>query len=176
MEKQVATFAAGCFWCSEAIFKELKGVESVMPGYAGGTIPNPNYDQVSSGQTGHAEAIQITFDPKVISYKDLLNVFWSTHDPTTMNRQGPDTGTQYRSVIFYHDDGQKRLAENSKKEAQKLFKDPIVTQITPFAQFYPAENYHQDYFAKNPDAPYCQLVINPKLTHFREKFKDLTKW
>lgn len=174
---ELATFGTGCFWCTEAIFKELKGVGKVMPGYAGGTVENPTFEQVASGNTDHAEVVQITFDPNIISYEDLLNVFWSVHDPTTLNRQGNDVGTQYRSVIFYHDQKQKDLAEESKKEAEKisLWKDPIVTEITQFINFYPAENYHKDYFEKNTDAPYCQFVINPKLTHFREKFKDKLK-
>lgn len=175
MNKETATFGTGCFWCTEAIFKELRGVEKVIPGYAGGTIQNPTYQQVSTGQTGHAESVQITFDPNVISYNDLLNVFWSVHNPTTLNRQGNDLGEQYRSVIFYNSDEQKMLAEESKLEAQKLWKDPIVTQIVPFTSLYPAEDYHKDYFEKNPEAPYCQVVINPKLAHFREKFKDKLK-
>lgn len=175
MAKETATFGAGCFWCTEAIFKELKGVEKVIPGYAGGTMPNPTYAEVCSDTTHHAESVQVTFDPKVISYKDLLNVFWSVHDPTTLNRQGNDVGTQYRSVIFYHNENQKQEAEQSKLEAQKFWKDPIVTPIVPFTNFYPAEDYHKDYYQKNPDAPYCQVVINPKLTHFREKFKDKLK-
>lgn len=175
MDNQTATFGTGCFWCTEAIFKELKGVEEVTPGYAGGKTTNPTYEQVCSGQTGHAEAIQIIFNPKIISSEDLLEVFWSVHNPTTLNRQGSDIGTQYRSVIFYHDEKQKQEAEKSKLEAQKLWKDPIVTQILPFTNFYPTEDFHKDYFAKNPKAPYCQLVINPKLSHFREKFKDKLK-
>lgn len=175
MNKETATFGTGCFWCTEAIFKSLKGVENVMPGYAGGTLPNPTYKQVCSRQTGHAEVVQITFNPKVISFPDLINVFWSVHDPTTLNRQGSDVGEQYRSVIFYHDEKQKREAEKSKLEARKIWKDPIVTQIVPFTSFYPAEDYHKDYFAKNPQVPYCQLVINPKLQHFREKFQDKLK-
>lgn len=174
---ELATFGTGCFWCTEAIFKELKGVEKVMPGYAGGTTRNPTYETVASGQTGHAEAAQITFDPQIITYKDLLNVFWSVHNPTTLNRQGNDAGTQYRSVIFYHDEKQKEEAEESKKEVEKegLWEDSIVTQIVPYTNFYPAENYHKDFFEKNTDAPYCQFVINPKLQHFREKFKDKLK-
>lgn len=175
MDKETVTFGTGCFWCTEAIFKQLKGVEKVTSGYAGGIVPNPNYGEVVSGTTGHAEVVQITFNPQVISYQDLLNVFWSVHDPTTLNRQGPDVGTQYRSVIFYHDDEQKKLAEKSKLEAQKLWQDPIVTQIAPFTNFYLAESYHQDYSKKNPHASYCQLVISPKLAYFREKFKDKLK-
>lgn len=172
MDKATATFGTGCFWCTEAIFKELEGVEEVIPGYAGGKTTNPTYEEVCRGQTGHAEVIQIVFNPKFTSYQDLLEVFWSVHDPTSLNRQGGDVGQQYKSVIFYHNDQQKGLAEDSKKEAQKLFKDPIVTQIVPLTNFYPAEDYHKNYFEKNPQAPYCQLVINPKLSHFREKFKD----
>lgn len=158
-----ATFGAGCFWCVEAVFERLAGVESVVAGYAGGTKPNPTYEEVCTGETGHAEVVQITFDPSKVSYEKLLEVFWEAHDPTTLNRQGEDVGTQYRSVIFYHDEKQKAAAEKSKKEAQKKFNDPIVTEIQPLAQFYRAENYHQDYFRNNPNAPYCVYVIKPKL-------------
>ncbi len=161
MEK--ATFGAGCFWCVEAVFERLDGVQSVVAGYAGGTTPNPSYEQVCTGTTGHAEVAQITYDPKKISYEKLLEVFWDAHDPTTMNRQGADHGTQYRSVIFTHDDKQKAAAEKSRSEAGKNFKDPIVTEIKPLTVFYEAENYHQDYFKNNPNAPYCRFVIKPKL-------------
>jgi peptide-methionine (S)-S-oxide reductase len=158
-----ATFGAGCFWCVEAVFERLDGVDTVVAGYAGGTKPNPTYEEVSSGTTGHAEVAQITFDPSKISYEKLLEVFWEAHDPTTLNRQGADAGTQYRSVIFYANEQQRLAAEKSKREAQKNFEDPIVTEIKPLEHFYPAENYHQDYFRNNPNAPYCVLVIKPKL-------------
>jgi len=158
-----ATFGAGCFWCVEAVFERLPGVQSVMAGYAGGTKPNPTYEEVCTGRTGHAEVAQITFDPSKISYERLLEVFWEAHDPTTLNRQGADAGTQYRSAIFYHNEKQKLAAEKSKRDAQKMFDDPIVTEIQPLTNFYPAENYHQDYFRNNPNAPYCVFVIKPKL-------------
>jgi peptide-methionine (S)-S-oxide reductase len=158
-----ATLGAGCFWCVEAVFERLPGVQSVVAGYAGGTTPNPTYEQVCTDRTGHAEVAQITFDPSKISYEKLLEVFWEAHDPTTLNRQGADVGTQYRSVIFYHDEKQKTAAEKSKQEVQKNFSDPIVTEIKPLTHFYKAENYHQEYFNKNSNAPYCRLVIKPKL-------------
>jgi len=161
MEK--ATFGAGCFWCVEAIFERLDGVQSVVAGYAGGSKRNPTYEEVCTGTTGHAEVAQITFDPTKISYERLLEVFWEAHDPTTLNRQGADVGTQYRSVIFYHDEKQKAAAEKSKGEAQKNFDSPIVTEIQPFKEFYPAENYHQDYYKNHKNAPYCIFVIRPKL-------------
>lgn len=165
---QIATFAGGCFWCTEAIYKRVRGVISVTPGYTGGTVPNPSYEAVCSGKTGHAEAIQIVFDPRQISFSQLLSVFWHSHDPTTLNRQGNDTGTQYRSAIFYHDKQQHDAAEESKLklETAKSYDHPIVTEIMPFTVFYPAEDYHKDYFAKNPDAPYCQVVIAPKIARF----------
>lgn len=174
---QLATFGAGCFWCVEAIFKELKGVDKVVSGYSGGSVPNPTYEQVCGGTTGHAEAAQITFDPKIISYEQILEVFWLTHDPTTANQQGDDVGPQYRSAIFYHTDEQKRLAEDSLKKMSEdqIFTAKIVTEILPFTDFYPAENYHQDYFANNANKPYCQIVINPKLNKFRQKFARLLK-
>ena len=158
-----ATFGAGCFWCTEAIFSRLPGVQSVVVGYAGGTTPNPTYEQVCSGSTGHAEVSQITFDPTKVSYEKLVETFWEAHDPTTLNSQGADHGTQYRSVIFYSDEKQKIVAEKSKKEAQKNFQDPIVTEIKPLKNFYIAENYHQDYYNANKNAPYCRFVIKPKL-------------
>ncbi len=161
MEK--ATFGAGCFWCVEAVFERLDGVISVTSGYAGGTTPNPTYEDVCTGRTGHAEVAQITFDPSKITFDQLLKVFWESHDPTTLNRQGADIGTQYRSVIFYHNDEQKAAAEKSRASAQKEFDDPIVTQIQPLKVFYAAENYHQDYYRNNQNAPYCTLVIRPKL-------------
>jgi len=158
-----ATFGAGCFWCVEAVFERLDGVSAVDAGYTGGTVPNPSYEQVCTGKTGHAEAAQISFDPSKISYEKLLEIFWKAHDPTTMNRQGADVGEQYRSVIFYNDDKQKAAAEKSLREAQKNFNSPIVTAIEPLKTFYRAENYHQDYFRNNPNAPYCRFVISPKL-------------
>ena len=173
----IATLAGGCFWCLEAVFKELKGIELVTSGYSGGTVPNPTYEQVCSGKTGHAEAVQITFDPEMISYRELLDVFFSIHDPTTLNRQGNDVGTQYRSAIFYHSDEQRSIAERTIREldAAKLWRDPIVTAVIPFEKFYAAEDYHQDYYEHNSTQPYCRVVINPKLSklrsHYRDKFK-----
>jgi peptide-methionine (S)-S-oxide reductase len=158
-----ATLGAGCFWCVEAVFERLPGVQSVVAGYAGGRTPNPTYEQVCTDTTGYAEVVQITFDPSKISYERLLEVFWQAHDPTTLNRQGADVGTQYRSVIFYHDEKQKIADEKSKQEAQKNFSDPIVTEIKPLTAFYKAANYHQEYFDKNQNAPYCRLVVKPKL-------------
>jgi peptide-methionine (S)-S-oxide reductase len=171
---ETATFGAGCFWCVEAIFLDLQGVHKVVSGYAGGTVQNPTYQQVCSGTTGHAEVTQITFDPEVISYEELLYVFWRTHDPTTLNRQGADVGTQYRSVIFYHDEAQKAIAEQSKQEtdASDLWPNPIVTEIVPFEHFYEAEAYHQNYYHLNPNQPYCRLVIDPKVQKFRKTFQD----
>lgn len=158
-----ATFAAGCFWCVEAVFQRLKGVKSVIPGYTGGTSPNPTYEEVCSGTTGHAEAAQITFDSKQISYEKLLDVFWKAHDPTQLNRQGPDTGEQYRSAIFYHDEKQKKIAEKSRAEEKKNFDKPIITEIRPLKKFYEAEEYHQNFYNRNKFNPYCMLVIRPKL-------------
>jgi peptide-methionine (S)-S-oxide reductase len=162
---QFATLGAGCFWCVEAVFERISGVVSVVPGYAGGHTGNPTYKEVCSGETGHAEVAQIEFDPQVVSYPEILAVFWKSHDPTTLNRQGGDVGTQYRSAIFYHDEAQKAAAEKSKADAQAsgTFSDPIVTEIVPLTQFYKAENYHQDYYDNNRNAPYCQMVIRPKL-------------
>jgi peptide-methionine (S)-S-oxide reductase len=160
---QRATFGGGCFWCTEAVFERLDGVKSVASGYAGGTIPNPTYDQVCGGQTGHAEVIQIEFDPAKVSYERLLEVFWAAHDPTTLNRQGADSGTQYRSIILYENDAQKAAAEKSKAFAQQEFGGKIVTEIVPLTKFYPAEGYHQDYYRSNKHAPYCMMVISPKL-------------
>ncbi|MGM0547199.1 MAG: peptide-methionine (S)-S-oxide reductase MsrA [Bacteroidota bacterium] len=172
-----ATFGAGCFWCVEAIFEELKGVKSVVSGYAGGKMQNPTYRQVSSGQTGHAEVTRITFDPSVISYEELLEVFWHTHDPTTKNRQGADVGPQYRSVIFYHNDRQKEIAEQSLKKTDdsNLWEDPIVTEVEPLSNYSVAENYHQNYYENNPNAGYCTTVIAPKLKKFRKDFSHLLK-
>ncbi|MBI3415740.1 MAG: peptide-methionine (S)-S-oxide reductase MsrA [Verrucomicrobia bacterium] len=171
---ELATFAGGCFWCIEAVFETTDGVKSVTSGYAGGTKENPTYDEVCTGQTGHAEVAQIEFDPVKIPYERLLDLFWHAHDPTTLNRQGADAGTQYRSVIFYHNATQKLAAEKSKKAATALFPDPIVTEIVPLAKFYKAENYHQDYFRNHPNAPYCTVVIRPKLEKI-EKFKKQTE-
>ena len=174
---QVATFGSGCFWCTEAIFEKLKGVESVVSGYSGGTTINPTYNEVTTGQTGHAEVTQIKFDSDIISFKELLEVFWKTHDPTTLNRQGNDIGTQYRSVIFYHNEDQRILAEEYKRKLDeaKIFDDPIVTEITAFDKFYIAENYHQDYYEQNKSQPYCSFVITPKVEKFKKVFKDRLK-
>lgn len=166
---ELATLGGGCFWCIEAVFERLDGVKSVTSGYAGGTVPNPTYEQVCTGKSGHAEVAQIAFDPKKITFEQLLETFWEAHDPTTLNRQGADTGTQYRSVIFYHNEAQKIAAEKSKKAAQAHFAAPIVTELAPLTQFYKAENYHQDYFRNNPRAPYCAYVIRPKLEKLDKK-------
>ncbi len=165
MSTELTTFAGGCFWCTEAIFKRLKGVISAVPGYAGGHAENPTYEQVSSGSTGHAEATQIEFDPNEISYAKLLDIFWHTHDPTTMNRQGSDVGTQYRSAIFYHNEEQKKLAEHTKAEISKA-----ITEIVPFTKFYVAEGYHKNYFDRNGSAPYCNIVISPKINKLLENY------
>ncbi len=171
-----ATLGNGCFWCTEAIFQQLKGVASVASGYSGGQVINPSYREVCDGNTGHAECLQIQFDPKVISYEKLLEVFFTTHDPTTLNRQGADVGTQYRSVIFYHDEAQREVAEKVKKEfAPTIWDDPIVTEISAAEKFYKAEDYHQNYFNDNPGQGYCRIVINPKVQKFREKYVDLLK-
>jgi len=164
-ETEIATLANGCFWCTEAIFKKIKGVKNILPGYAGGTLKNPSYEQVCTGRSGHAESIQIEFDPNVITFEKILDIFWRSHDPTTLNRQGNDVGTQYRSAIFYHDERQKQIAEKSKTNLEKenVYKDPIVTEITHFTNFFVAEDYHIDYYEKHKDAPYCTFVINPKL-------------
>ncbi len=173
----LATFASGCFWCTEAIFQDLEGVARVESGYMGGTVKDPTYEQVCSGATGHAEVIQLSFDPAVVTYEELLEIFWKTHDPTTLNRQGADVGSQYRSAVFYHDDRQKQLAEyyKSKLEQEKVFDDPIVTEITPASEFYKAEDYHQDYYNLNRNAPYCSYVITPKLEKFRKVFGEKLK-
>jgi peptide-methionine (S)-S-oxide reductase len=176
-ELEQATFGGGCFWCTEAIFRELKGVHSVVSGYSGGHVSNPSYEEVCEGTTGHAEVIQITFDPKVISFVALLEVFWRTHDPTTRNRQGNDVGPQYRSVVFYHNDEQKRVAQElmAELDASGVFEKPIVTEIAPFAAFYRAEGYHQNYYERNPKQPYCFMLIRPKLAKFRKIFQDKLK-
>jgi len=172
-----ATFGGGCFWCTEAVFLDVKGVSKVQSGYAGGAVKNPSYKEVCTGLTGHAEVIQITYDPRVVSYEDLLEIFWNTHDPTTLNRRGADEGTQYRSVIFYHDEEQKNTAVAYKKqlEASHLYKDPIVTEISPLKNFYVAEDYHQNYFALNQNQPYCQYVIRPKVEKFKKHFEAKLK-
>ncbi len=170
--KETATLAGGCFWCTEAVFDQLRGVDKVLSGYAGGHVEKPTYKQVTTGTTGHAEVIQFTFDPAQITYKELLEVFFTVHDPTTLNRQGPDVGTQYRSAIFYHSPEQKTVAEQVIKEinAAKIWDAPIVTEVTPFAKFFEAEDYHQDYFALNPEQGYCRVVIAPKVNKFRKQF------
>jgi peptide-methionine (S)-S-oxide reductase len=177
IKTDTATFGAGCFWCVEAVFQQLDGVISVSSGYSGGKIKNPTYREVCSGLTGHAEVCQIVYDPSKISFDELLEAFWSSHDPTTLNRQGADEGTQYRSAIFYHDENQKRLAEEYKKKLndQKAFDHPVVTEIVPFNVFYKAEDYHQNYYDQNGEQPYCQFVIAPKLEKFRKVFKDKLK-
>jgi peptide-methionine (S)-S-oxide reductase len=174
---ETATLGAGCFWCVEAVFDDLKGVEDVVSGYSGGHTENPTYREVCDGNTGHAEVAQIRFDPSAISFKEILQVFFSVHDPTTLNRQGNDVGTQYRSAIFYHNDEQKRVAEEVIGEITKegVYDAPIVTEVVPFDKFWPAENYHQEYFANNPNQPYCQAVVAPKVAKFRKKFVDRLK-
>jgi len=172
-----ATLAGGCFWCLEAVFDDVKGVHSVESGYAGGAMANPSYREVCNGNTGHAEVVQVHFDPNIVSYSDLLNVFFAIHDPTTMNRQGADVGTQYRSAIFYHDDEQKTVAEDliNSLNAQKIWDKPIVTEVAKLDKFYMAEDYHQEYFARNPYQPYCQAVVAPKVSKFRKHFLELLK-
>lgn len=173
---EIATLGAGCFWCVEAVYQELRGVTKVVSGYSGGHIEDPSYRAVCTGTTGHAEVCQVHFDPKIISYEEILEVFWTTHDPTTLNRQGADVGTQYRSVIYYHDARQKAIAEKSKASvATQIWDDPIVTEISPAQKFYKAEDYHQDYYAGNQAEPYCQIVIAPKLKKFKEKFAGKLK-
>ncbi len=173
-ELKEATFGNGCFWCTEAIFSELKGVRSVKSGYSGGHMENPTYKAVCSGETGHAEAVRITFDAGEISFEEILEVFWKTHDPTTLNRQGNDVGTQYRSVVFYHDEEQKRIAEEYKVQLAEahIWPDPIVTEISKFEKFYPAEDYHHQYLASHGNEPYCAFVVRPKVEKFRKAFKD----
>ncbi len=174
---ELATFGAGCFWCVEAIFQRLEGVEKVESGYSGGKVKNPTYKEVCTGNTGHAEVCQLTFDPTIISFEELLEVFWQTHNPTTLNQQGNDIGTQYRSAIFYHNDNQKELANKYKKKLmeEKVFDDPIVTEIKPFTTFYVAEDYHQNYFNQNGNQPYCSIVIAPKVEKFKKVFGDKLK-
>jgi peptide-methionine (S)-S-oxide reductase len=174
---QTATLAGGCFWCLEAVYDEVKGVQGVESGYAGGHMDNPSYREVCNGDTGHAEVVQVHFDPSIVSYRDLLNVFFAIHDPTTLNRQGADVGTQYRSAIFYHDEEQKKIAEELIKElnAQQIWDKPIVTQVEKLDKFYMAEDYHQEYFARNQYQPYCMAVVAPKVSKFRKHFLELLK-
>jgi peptide-methionine (S)-S-oxide reductase len=176
-DKEVATLAGGCFWCLEAVFKDLRGVESAVSGYSGGSVVNPTYYQVCAGTTGHAEVVQVTFDPRVVSFREILEVFFTIHDPTTLNRQGADVGTQYRSAIFYHSPAQREVAEQVIAEltAEQLWRDPVVTELAPFTEFYSAEDYHQDYFERNPYQPYCMAVVAPKVAKFRKKFLDKLK-
>jgi peptide-methionine (S)-S-oxide reductase len=177
MAAEMATLAGGCFWCLEAVYQQLKGVEKVVSGYAGGHVPNPTYKQVCTGTTGHAEVVQIAYNPEVVTYRDLLDVFFTIHDPTTLNRQGADVGTQYRSAIFYHTPKQQQIAERTIKEleAEQVWDDPIVTEIAPLDTFYPAEDYHQNYFINNPDQGYCRVVVAPKVARFRQKYLDRLK-
>jgi peptide-methionine (S)-S-oxide reductase len=172
--KEVATLAGGCFWCLEAVYDELNGVEDVVSGYSGGKTPYPSYEMVCSGTTGHAEVVQLTFNPKIISFKEILEVFFTIHDPTTLNRQGPDVGTQYRSAIFYHTPEQRITAEQviADLNAAHVWDAPIVTELKPFEKFYPAEDYHQEYFKQNPGQPYCRVVISPKVAKFRKRFLE----
>lgn len=174
---ETATFAGGCFWCTEAIFKRLKGVNSVLPGYAGGHVENPTWEQVCTGTTGHAESIQIEFDPSLISFEKLLDIFWATHNPTTLNQQGYDKGTEYRSAIFYHNEKQKEIALKSKREIEKagIYKDPIVTEIVPFTNFYPAEEYHKNFYESGNRPDYCYFVIDPKIQKLLKEFKKDVK-
>lgn len=175
--RETATLGGGCFWCLEAVYNELQGVDSVVSGYAGGSVAHPSYEQVCTGTTGHAEVVQVTFDPSVITFGDLLDVFFTIHDPTTLNRQGHDVGTQYRSVIFYHTPAQREIADRKIREleAAKVWADPIVTELQPFTAFYPAEDYHQRYFARNPHQPYCQVVVLPKVVKARQAFQGRLK-
>lgn len=174
---EIATLGSGCFWCTEAFFLRVKGIESVVSGYSGGKVKNPTYKEVCSGLTGHAEVVQVKFDPSVITFGEVLEIFWNTHDPTTLNQQGADVGTQYRSVVFYHSDEQKKTAEAYKKQLDQsgIYKKPIVTEITPFSIFYPAEDYHQNYFELNPNQGYCQYVIRPKVEKFQKQYQSKLK-
>ena len=172
-ELQTATVAGGCFWCTEAVFKQIAGVESVTSGYAGGHVEDPSYDAVCSGDTGHAECVQVESDPDVIDYEDVLTVFFATHNPTTKNRQGPDVGSQYRSAVFYHDEAQREAAEATIADLEEQYSDPIVTEVEPLETFYPAEEYHQDYYERNPDQGYCTVNIDPKLKKLNEQFREL---
>ena len=175
IQLEVTTLAGGCFWCIEGVFREVNGVDNVVSGYTGGTTVNPTYDEICTGKTGHAEAIQVSFNPSKISYREILEIFFSIHDPTTLNRQGADIGAQYRSAIVYSDDRQKAIADQVIKELKrtKFWSDPIVTEVTPLLAFYVAEDYHQQYFEKNPEHPYCRMVIAPKMTKFRKKYRSI---
>jgi peptide-methionine (S)-S-oxide reductase len=174
---ETATLGGGCFWCTEAIYERLKGVETAVSGYSGGNVPNPTYREVTSGRTGHAEVIQVRYDPKVITYRDILKVFFETHDPTTLNRQGADVGTQYRSIVLFHDDTQRQIAEETIKKLDQagIWTNPIVTQVQAFEAFYPAEDYHQEYFENNPNQGYCRVVIQPKVEKFEKAFTEMLK-
>ena len=174
---EVATLAAGCFWCTEAAYSIIRGVERIEPGYTGGTVPNPTYEEVSTGMTGHAEAAQISFDPKVINYREILEIFFTIHDPTSLNKQGADVGTQYRSAIFYQNEEQKATAEKLIDELNKegIWNNPIVTTVEPLKEFYMAETYHKDYYKKHPKEPYCQVVIAPKIAKLQHRFVDKIK-
>jgi len=172
---KLATFGGGCFWCTEAIFQQIEGVEKVTSGYSGGRWPDPSYREVKYGRSGHAEVIQVQFDPQTISYEDLLRILFATHDPTTLNQQGNDKGHQYRSIIFFRDSDQQEKAQGIIDEVSPLFEDPIVTELLPFKAFYPAEDYHQNFFEENPDQPYCQVIISPKLEKLRARYSDKLK-
>ncbi len=176
-QREQATVGGGCFWCLEAVFEIVRGVEKVESGYTGGTVPNPSYSQVCTGTTGHAEVVQITFDPNVVSFRDILNIFFASHDPTTLNRQGPDHGTQYRSAIFYHTPQQEQIAREliAALNAERIWKAPIVTEVVPLETFYRAEEYHQGYYRENPSQGYCQAVVSPKVAKFRKQFASLLK-
>jgi peptide-methionine (S)-S-oxide reductase len=176
-DRETATLGGGCFWCVEAVFKDLRGVESAVSGYAGGSVPNPTYEQVCGGRTGHAEVVRVTFDPAVVSYREILEVFFTVHDPTTLNRQGGDVGPQYRSIVLYHTDEQRRVAGEviAQMERDGVWDDPIVTELAPAGEFYPAEEYHRDYFERNPNQPYCQVVVAPKVAKFRKRYMDRLK-
>ena len=174
-EYEQATFGGGCFWCTEAVFLAVKGVESVESGYSGGKTDNPTYGQVSSGRTDHAEVIQIKYDPSIISYEEILEIFFATHDPTTLNRQGADVGTQYRSIILYHNEAQRQIAQQTIMKLKGEYQNPIVTQVEPYKKFYKAEDYHQNYYERNREQPYCRVVIDPKMQKFYEKYRDKLK-
>lgn len=176
-QTEIATLGGGCFWCVEAVFDDLRGVKDVVSGYMGGRVASPTYEQVCSGSTGHAEVVQVAFDPEEVSFREILEVFFTVHDPTTLNRQGADVGTQYRSVVFYHSPEQKEVVERVIEvlEAEKVWDDPIVTEVAPAEEFYPAEAYHQEYFANNPNQPYCQVVVAPKVSKFRKAYMDRLK-
>ncbi len=175
--REVATLAGGCFWCLEPAYDELRGVVDVVSGYSGGTVPDPSYEAVCAGTTGHAEVVQVTFDPEEVSFREILEVFFTLHDPTTLNRQGNDVGTQYRSAVFFHSPEQKATAEEviAELEREKVWDDPIVTEVAPFTEFYPAEAYHQEYYRRNPQQPYCQVVVAPKVAKFRKRYLERLK-